>query len=67
MAEHYERTLKTKDVEKLTLQNRIKQFQTDLEETKFSLKSIREQLDEEKEVKKLMEDKWKKQKEEQDK
>lgn len=67
MAEHYERTLKTKDVEKLTFQTRLKQFQNDLEETKFTLTNIKEQLEMEKEGKKLMEKEWMKEKDEQEK
>lgn len=67
MADQYERILKTKEIEKLTFQNRIKQFQTDLEETQVSLKSIKDQLETEKEEKKLLEKNLMQQKEEQEK
>lgn len=66
MAEHYERVLKTKDIEKLTFENRIKQFQNDLEETKDSLRNIREQLVTEKDEKLIREKEWKEQMEEQE-
>lgn len=55
MAEHYERIVKTKEVEKVSFENRIKQVQNNLEETKYCLKTIKEQLELEKEQKKLIE------------
>lgn len=67
MAEHYERILKTKEIEKLTFQNRIQQFQTDLEETKFTLDTIKQQLEFEKQDKQTMEKRLMQQKEEQEK
>lgn len=67
MAEHYERIVKTKEVEKLSFENRIKQVQNDLEETKNSLKNIKEQLELEKEQKKLIEKEYLEKIEEQEK
>lgn len=67
MADQYDRILKTKEIEKLTFQNRIRQFQTDLEETQLTLKSIKDQLEIEKEEKKLVEKNLMQEKEEQEK
>nr|XP_023016021.1 hyaluronan-mediated motility receptor-like [Leptinotarsa decemlineata] len=44
LAGHYERTLKTKEVEKLTLQNKIKQLESYLEEKDLTLKRSNEKL-----------------------
>lgn len=67
MAEEYERNLKTRDIEKLTFNNKIKQFQTELEETKFNLNSIKDQLEEERKEKKKIENDWLRKMEEQEK
>lgn len=67
MADHYERTLKTKEIENVTLQNRIKLYKNDLDETKSSLEKSTEQLKIEIEEKKTMEKEWMKQKVEDEK
>ncbi|KAJ8952045.1 hypothetical protein NQ318_010955, partial [Aromia moschata] len=45
MAGHYERTLKTKEIEKLTLQNKVKQLKLDLDESNVSLFRLTEKLE----------------------
>lgn len=44
MAEHYERILKTKEIEKIALQNRIKQLQLSLNESNNNLVHLTEKL-----------------------
>lgn len=44
MAEHYERILKTKEIEKITLQNKIKQLQLSLNESNNNLVHLTEKL-----------------------
>ncbi|XP_018565268.1 uncharacterized protein PFB0765w-like [Anoplophora glabripennis] len=44
MASHYERTLKTKEIEKITLQNKIKQLQLNLDDSNGNLVHLTEKL-----------------------
>lgn len=44
MAEHYERILKTKEIEKIALQNKIKQLQLSLNESNNNLVHLTEKL-----------------------
>ncbi|KAG5898615.1 hypothetical protein JTB14_020991 [Gonioctena quinquepunctata] len=66
MAGHYERTLKTKEIEKLTLQNKIKQLETSLDDKDLTLKRSNEKMRMEEEDKILMQKDFKQQLENQE-
>ncbi|KAJ8984432.1 hypothetical protein NQ317_012495 [Molorchus minor] len=67
MAGHFERTLKSKEVEKLTFQNKVKQLQMNLEESKAKLVRLTEELEEENNRTKMLEKQYQSQKQEQEK